>query len=95
MQYTDIHGALYFLDDDVTNNISEMEHLDKIYAQRAIQVSKKTGKDVFYSLKSHTNVEWEQANYFIIPIEREEIEKITAQFHEKYYIGIIYYHDNV
>lgn len=92
MIYTCLNGQQYHLDDDVANNAWEMAKLDYEYAQRARAISIQCHKDVFYCLKTKDSGDqiYIQANYFIIPVEREEIERIIELYNESHYIGIIY-----
>lgn len=92
--YIDINGEMHHLDDEIANVPWEVERLDQIYAKRAKEISHSTGKDVFYSLKlvstNGRGFHLVQANYFLIPLEQGESERVANQFQDKCIIGIEY-----
>lgn len=91
MTYTDIHGIVHFLDDDITNNLSEIEQLNKKYAQKAKKLASQSNKNIFYCLHQFNKLgRVIQANYFLIPIEDEDVQRIKSIFSKGYYIGIEY-----
>lgn len=89
--YTDVHNALHFLDEEVTNNEYEMHRLDQIYSAKAVRLCKKENKSVFYCLKLFNDKKTQiiQGNYFLIPIEQEDIDRIDEKFRKRCYIGIV------
>lgn len=92
MIYIDSKSVQHFLDDAVTNNSVETVNLEIQYAHIAKIESIRTQKDIFYCLKTKGRGSqiYTQANFFIIPIEREEIERIVNLYDETHYIGILY-----
>lgn len=92
MIYTDLKGVQHYLDEAITNNPIEAADLEIKYAHIAKMESIKKQKDVFYCLKTKGSGAqiYTQANYFIIPIDREEIDHIVRLYNNYCYIGIIY-----
>lgn len=90
--YNDIHNILHHLDDDVTNSEYEIQCFDHVYFSKAVKLCKEQKKSVFYCLKLFDDKKTQiiQGNYFLLPIEQEDINRISEQFGEKCYIGIIH-----
>lgn len=91
-EYIDVHNILHHLDDDVANNEYEIQHLEHIYCAKAVQLCREQKKSVFYCLKLFDSKKPQiiQGNYFLIPIEQEDIDRIAEQFGDKCYIGIVH-----
>lgn len=95
--YTDIHGNKHSLTTQVLKgkDISRMEQMDKQVASKASAMAKDIKSDVFWCLKEIDTINrcFKQIQYFLIPIERSEIDKIISEFHNDYWIGIEYCKD--
>lgn len=92
VQYISKAGIVNHMDDDVTSDLFEMVRLDIIYAQKAKAESVWKGCDIFYCLKLKDKGKgiYMQANYFLIPIMREEVEQIIQLYDKTHFIGIMY-----
>jgi hypothetical protein len=90
MNFTDSNGVQHFLDDEVTSDIKKMEDFDRNFSRRAKELMESSGKSVFYCLKLCKNDKFLQGNYFLIPIEEADKEKIIQLYGDKFYIGIIH-----
>lgn len=90
ISYTDLKGNHFFLDNDITCSLSEMERFDQIYSHKALDLMHQMGKSIFYCLKMIGKDRYLQGNYFLVQIEEEEKERIIQTFGDKFYIGIIH-----
>lgn len=72
-----------------------MNQLDIEYCNKAKELAAKEHCHVFYNLKKFCNNGYEYSQYFLVPINAVDAEKIPLMFNGKntdYWIGISYYH---
>ena len=89
--YTNYAGSTYSLNEN-SIKISDIEETDKIMYKKAEELGKELDLDVFYCLKTFNDIMpgWKKARYFLIPIQRWEVERITKEYHANHWIGIYY-----
>lgn len=94
--YTNFQGTTYSLNENIVKNPAEMEQADKKTRKKAEDLAKDLQLDVFYSLKTYDDINtgWKRARYFLIPIERWEVERIVKEYHANNWIGIYYSPDS-
>lgn len=94
--FTTNNGQTYSLTSNVATDLPTINHLDREYHDKAEQLKKEKKCHIFYNLKKYSTKGYEYSQYFLIPIDAVDAEKIPLIFNGKsceYYIGISYYHD--
>ena len=92
--YINYAGKKYSLTENTVKKMDEIAEAEHKIRQKATDLGKELDLDVFYGLKTFDDINggWKKAYFFLIPIERWEVERIRAEYHANNQIGI-YYND--
>lgn len=77
-------------------DLKTINEFDQKYRHDADEMAREKRCHVFYNLKKFASSGYEYSQYFLIPIDAVDVEKIPLIFNKKstdYWIGISYYHD--
>lgn len=90
--YINFAGQKYSLTENIVTDKEEILIAEQKIRKKAEELSNDTNLDVFYCLKTFDdiNIGWKKAYFFLIPIERWEVEQIKQEFHKNNQIGIFY-----
>lgn len=84
--FTNYQGNTFSLIDNITSDYSN----DSVYAKKAQELTKEKHLSIFYSLKHVNNGVIDYAQYFTIPVNPIDIEKINRTYSHNHIIGIQY-----
>ena len=88
--YISLKGDSFAIDMFTTTSLFESHKLDRLFCGRSLEILVKTGKNVFYCLKSLSSNDF-NAYYTLLAIDDEEVHNVQKQFQEDYFIGIVYH----
>ena len=93
--YTNFAGQKYSLTENTVKDMDKIADAEHKIRKKAEEMIKDMDFDVFYGLKTFDDINggFKKAYFFLIPIERWEIERINKEFHANNQIGI-YYNQN-
>lgn len=78
------------------SDIGAIQKLDHEYFDQAFAMSQQKKSHIFYNLKKYTDRGYEYSQYFLVPVDSVDVEKIPLMFNvnkSDYYFGICYYHE--
>lgn len=90
--YKDINGQSHRLDINTSKDLIEIDNLYRQSAQKAMEYANQYHTDVFYSLKLIDPIQRKivKGMFFLIPIDRSEVENIINLYGADHTIGIAY-----